>query len=123
MSKTYTFTAKRWRLGWELWLDGQAATQVRTLANAEQQARDWIATVEDRDVVDDQIIIMPDLGSVLNEVAEAKHNSAAAARAQAGAAAQLRTVTAKLRAKGLSVTDVATILGVSRGRVSQLLAA
>lgn len=39
-----TATARKWDHGWELWLDGEAATQVATLDKAEQQVRDYLDT-------------------------------------------------------------------------------
>ena len=45
-----------------------------------------------------------------------------AKRAEADAARQVRAVVGELRDLGLSVTDIAFLTHVSRGRVSQLLA-
>jgi hypothetical protein len=42
---TYTARATRWRHGWELAVDGY--TQSHTLAEAERQVRDYVATVYD----------------------------------------------------------------------------
>jgi len=44
-----------------------------------------------------------------------------AVEAQLEAALLSRTIARKLRAAGFSVTDTAAIMGVSRGRVSQLV--
>jgi hypothetical protein len=40
-----TVTARNWKLGWELILDDHNATQVRTLAQADAQVRDYLDTV------------------------------------------------------------------------------
>ena len=48
MTTTYTARATRTgRRGWELAVDGVGHTQSHTLADAEQQVRDYVATVYD----------------------------------------------------------------------------
>lgn len=119
-----TTTAHRWEHGWELWLDGEPATQVTTLDQAAQQVRDYLDTVDpDTDHSDWAVTIEPALGTLWEHVRAAREATAAAAQAQEDAARQAREVARELRAAGLSVTDSAAILGVSRGRVSQLVAA
>lgn len=44
MSRTVTVKAVPWRGGWELHLDDRHCTQSRTLAEAEQQVRDYLDT-------------------------------------------------------------------------------
>lgn len=118
---SYLFTAKRWAHGWELQHNGATVTQVRTLHRAEQQARDWISTIEERDTSADQVEVVPQLeGDLLAEVAAARDAVRAAADAQVAAARRMRAVAGRLRGQGLSVSDTAHVLGVSRGRVSQL---
>lgn len=120
---TITATAHRWDHGWELWLDDEAATQVTTLDKAEAQVRDYLDTIDpDVDHRDWAVTIVPDLGDLSDRVRRARAATAAASEAQAEAAAQAREVARALRAAGLSVTDAAAVLGVSRGRVSQLVA-
>ncbi|TDE14324.1 antitoxin HicB [Jiangella asiatica] len=121
MSTSYNVTAKRWDHGWELHIPDEGVTQARTLASAEQAVRDYVATVHDLDEVDAEIVIIPEIGSLLDEVEESKRETIAAAVAQQAAARRARKVALGLREKGLSVSDTATILGVSRGRVSQLI--
>jgi DNA-directed RNA polymerase specialized sigma24 family protein len=58
---------------------------------------------------------------VLDDVRRAKKASKAAAAAQLEAGQRMREVVRKLRAQGLSVADTACVLGVSKGRVSQLV--
>ena len=121
MSETYKVIAKRWDGGWELHIQGEGVTQVRTLDKAEAQVRDWLATMHDKDFSDTEIIVMPDIGDRLAKaIKQAQAKVAAAAEAQREAAEDSRTVAYKLREKGLSVTDSAAVLGISRGRVSQL---
>jgi len=120
---TIAVKATRWTLGWDLQIDGGGATQARTLATAEQQVRDYLDTVEpDIDHENWTINVIPDIGSVIDEVRDARSASEDATRAMLEAAAGMRQVVRKLRGQGLSVTDTAVILGVSRGRVSQLAA-
>lgn len=118
-----TATAHKWDGGWELWLDGEAATQVTTLDKAEQQVRDYLDTVEpDVDHNDWTVTVVAELGELGERVRAARSATVAAASAQEAAAKASREVARDLREAGLSVTDSAVILGVSRGRVSQLVA-
>jgi len=117
---TYNVTAKRWKHGWELHIDGVGVTQSRTLDTAEQMVRDYIETLTDKDVSDDTVIIVPELGALDRKVSTVREQLAAADRQQQEARNSYRALAADLRAAGLSVSDTAAILGVSRGRVSQL---
>jgi DNA-directed RNA polymerase specialized sigma subunit len=117
---TYNVTAKRWKHGWELHIDGVGVTQSRTLDTAEQMVRDYIETLTDQDVSRDTIVITPDLGELDRKVTTVRELLAAADRQQQEARNSYRALAADLRAAGLSVSDTAAILGVSRGRVSQL---
>ena len=117
---TYNVTAKRWKHGWELHIDGVGVTQSRTLDTAEQMVRDYIETLTDKDVTSDTVVIVPELGALDREVRTVREQLAAADRQQQEARNSYRALAADLRAAGLSVSDTAAILGVSRGRVSQL---
>ena len=119
-TSTYRVTAKRWKHGWELHIDGVGVTQSRTLDTAEQMVRDYIETLTDQDVGGDKVVITPDLGELDRKVAAVRDLLAAADRQQQEARSSYRALAADLRAAGLSVSDTAAILGVSRGRVSQL---
>lgn len=120
MSK-YVATALRWEGGWELHIEDEGVTQVRTLDHAVSQVRDYLETMYDRSFADVEVEIIPDLNGLEREVVETRREIAAAAEAQVRAAEHSRTLARALRASGLSVTDTAAILGVSRGRVSQLV--
>ncbi len=119
-TNTYNVTAKRWKHGWELHIDGVGVTQSRTLDTAEQMVRDYIETLTDKDVSDEKVVITPDLGELDRKVTTVRELLAAADRQQQEARNSYRALAADLRAAGLSVSDTAAILGVSRGRVSQL---
>lgn len=118
---TITVTATRWEHGWELEIGPDRHTQVVTLDKAAQQVRDYLDT-ESPDVNHDdwEIDLHVELGSLGDEVTAAREATAQAAAASRAAAQRTRRVVQRLRASGLSVTDSAAILGVSRGRISQL---
>lgn len=118
---TYHVTAKRWRHGWELHIDGAGVTQSRTLANAESVVRDYLATLHEAALPDVEILISPELGDLSERIQQVREHTRAAETAQREAAREARELARTLRAEGLSVTDTAAVLGVSRGRVSQLV--
>lgn len=114
--------ATRWDGGWELAIDGDPVTQVRTLDRAEQQVRDYLDTLDpDVDHEDVHVNLIPDLGAGVSvRVKEAREATAAAQERQIAAARQARTVVRELRAHGVTVSDAAVLLGVSPARISQL---
>lgn len=119
---TYTARAVRWSGGWELHVDGVGVTQVRTLDRAEQQIRDLVETMTGADAGGAEVVVVvPGLDRFRRRLAAAQRKAARAAEAQLEAAAEIRAVVEDLRSREhLSVSDTATVLGVSRGRVSQL---
>jgi DNA-directed RNA polymerase specialized sigma subunit len=119
--KTYTVRARRWSEGWELHIADVGVTQVNTLARADQQVRDYLETRYDVDVGDVEINVVPELGGLEDRVRRARERTKAAEQAQRDAAQEAKEVARALRKAGLSVTDTAKVLGVSRGRVSQLV--
>lgn len=119
---TYTVTAKRWEHGWELHIDGVGVTQSRSLAEAERMVRDYIAL--DFDVAPDSfaVDITPEItGSLGTELAQARRAVAEAAEAQREAAVKSRGAARRLEEAGLSGRDIASVIGLSPQRVSQLL--
>lgn len=113
-------TARRWSGGWELWDGDDCMTQVELLANARQQVIDYLDTIDETvDHSDWDITIIPQIDSAAR-VRAAKEANRQAQEAQTRAAVAWREAARALRAEGLSVTDTAAIMGVSRGRVSQL---
>lgn len=121
MNETYTVTAKRWRDGWELHIVGEGVTQTRTLAGAERAVRDYLATLHDQDFTEARIVLAIQLQGLESEIAAARAEVLAAAEAQRRAGERSRAAAQALRDSGISVSDSAAILGVSRGRVSQLI--
>lgn len=114
--------AKAWEHGWELHVEGVGVTQVRTLAGAAQQAADLIETMTDTVIDPDELEFQIALPDGLAERAKAARRLLRdAEEINAKAAAESREVAKALREDaGLSVTDAAVVMGVSRGRISQL---
>jgi len=102
-------------------MDDGRVTHVRTLDQAERQVRAFLDEQEpgiDHSAVD--IDVTPLLGDALVRVREAQAAAEAAQTATVNAARLMRGAVRELRHQGLSVTDIAHLLGVSRGRVSQI---
>lgn len=119
---TLNIAARRWSGGWELWNGEDCWTQVQHLADARQQVVDYLDTVEeDVDHSDWDITITPDIASAA-QVKAARVATEQASQLQKEAATAWREAALALRAEGLTVSDTAAIMGVSRGRVSQLTA-
>ena len=114
--------AKAWEHGWELHVEGVGVTQVRTLAGAAQQAADLIETMTDTIIDPDELEFQIALPDGLAERAKAARRLVRVAEEiNAKAGAESREVAKALREDaGLSVTDAAVVMGVSRGRISQL---
>ena len=119
---TYVTRARRWERGWELHVDGLGVTQVGKLAKAERQVRDFVATLTGRDTRNDVVDLEVDLDGLDEEIRQVRKATEEAAAMQREAAAKTRLVVRELRARGVPVADIATLLGVSSGRVSQLAA-
>jgi hypothetical protein len=119
--KTYNVTAKRWKHGWELHIADVGVTQSRTLATAEQMVRDYVETLLDIDASDAEVVIVPELSGLEDRAREMRERAKAAETARSEAAREARDLARALRDKGLSISDTAAVLGLSRGRVSQLV--
>lgn len=118
---TINVTARQWSGGWELEIDEDHATQVRILANAKQQVINYLDTIEpDVDHTETEVHITPELGELAPKIKESKEATARAIELQAEAGSKNREIVRELRAKHLSVSDVAAVLEISRGRVTQL---
>lgn len=117
--KSYTVKVVRWSGGWELHIEDLGVTQVNILAKAEDQAKDYIETFTGETNV--EVSLITDLGHLTDEVTEARRASNEAERAQLDAAAKKRKAVRDMREAGISVSDMATIMDVSRGRISQLI--
>jgi hypothetical protein len=113
--------AKRWAHGWELHIEDAGVTQSRTLEGAERMVRDYVESLTGRDTSGDTVTITPDLGGLEEKAARIRERLAQAQQESRDAAVASREVARELRDAGLSVTDAAAVLGVSRGRISQLV--
>jgi len=118
----YTAQARRWEQGWELHVDGVGVTQVRVLEHAKTQVCDLVETMTDSRPPEDDVEVALDMGDLGMQARSVREMTVQAADLQRRAATASRQVVADMRAAGLSVSDIATVLGVSRGRVSQLIA-
>jgi predicted XRE-type DNA-binding protein len=122
--ETYQVVAHRWEHGWELHIDGVGVTQSRSLSEAETMVRHYIAL--DLDAPEDsfEVSITPEIGDGIDE--EMRFARDAARRADEmtrEAAVRSRKAARHMRDFGLSGGDIAAVLGISKQRVSQLLAA
>jgi hypothetical protein len=118
---TYTVRAKHWEHGWELHISDVGVTQSRTLDGADQTVRDYIESLTGRDTSADEVAIKPDLGGLEDKAAAVREWTLRVQKENREAAAASRSLACECRAAGLSVTDIAAVLGISRGRVSQLI--
>lgn len=115
-------TARRWSGGWELWNGDDCWTQAAHLSKARQQVVDYLDTIDESvDHSSWEITVTPDVSSA-SQLRAARRATEQAARLQKEAAKAWREAALALRAEGLSVSDTAIVMGVSRGRVSQLTA-
>lgn len=123
----YTVTARRWERGWELHVADEAGelvgvTQSRTLARAsvDTTVRDYIALdgLPDPEAIDVVVELDGELGERARRTRRQVREAEDALRV---AAEQSRRLARDLKTSGLSGADVATVLGVSPQRVSQLL--
>ncbi|MDP9801134.1 DNA-binding CsgD family transcriptional regulator [Arcanobacterium wilhelmae] len=117
-----TVKANRWAGGWELEISPEQHTQVRRFSEARAQVVDFLDTVDpttDHSIW--EIVIEPDMGQLSTELNDARNAMAQAKLAQETAATKIRTAVKALRSEGISTSDIALIMGVSRSRVSQLV--
>lgn len=117
---SYNVTAVHWKRGWELHIEGVGVTQSHTLESARSMVRDYLEMEGRADAQTASLFVSPQLDDLQAAVDESNRLTAQAQAYQATAATKKREAAAALRAKGLSVADVATVMGVSKGRVSQL---
>lgn len=114
-------TARRWKGGWELEIDENNITQCRTLNTAVQQVRDYLDTLEPGGNHSElEVVITPEIPALAEQIRASREASITARLAQEQAATQSREVVAALRAEHLTGREIAQVLGVTPGRVSQL---
>lgn len=135
MASAYRVRATRWARGWELHIYaadapegaevGVTTTKGRDLAGAAAMVRDYLAVVYDLDEAEASAVpveVAPDLGDeVAERIARTRELASVAAAAQTAAATASRETVAHLDGLGLNGREIATVLGLSAQRVSQLL--
>lgn len=119
---TYTATAHREGDWWVVDVAGIGATQAKRLDQVEDMARDMIAIMEDVDLDDVHVDVVPQVGPELDGlILNTRSATDAAKRAQAEATEASRTTAQRLRAAGYSLRDIGILTGVSYQRIHQLL--
>jgi predicted XRE-type DNA-binding protein len=119
---TYAVTARRWKHGWELHIDGVGVSQSKTLLDAESMVRDYIAIVLDVPEDSFDVSVTPEIGAGIDgEILDLERADRLAEEAVGRAAKQRVHVAARLSAAGLSGREIAKVLKVTPQRVSQLL--
>lgn len=118
---TVTVTCTRWDGGWELEIDEDNITQVRTLAKAPAQVRDYLDTV-DPDIDHSNWNVSLELSNqeLATRIRDSRQATLAAQLAQEEAAKEARLVIDALVKNHITSGDTAALLGISTGRVSQL---
>lgn len=97
-------------------------TECSTLEHLEEKSWDFVHALDDSKDV--HLTAAPDIGDdIMTRVIGAWAAMNQAKEAETAAAKRIRDVVRQLRDLGLSVTDIAFLTHVSRGRVSQLLRA
>ena len=119
--KTYVARAQRWDRGWEIHVDNVGVTQVRSLDRAAEFACELVEIMTGKAVGPEQIVLHVSPESINTKVKRAREKTRQAQEAQMHAAQFTREVVAELRSQGLSPADIAGLMGISRGRVTQLL--
>lgn len=95
-------------------------TECATLKQLEEKTWDFARALDDREGL--HVLVAPDLDEALMlRVIGAWKAMKDAKEAEKDAARRVRDVVRELRDQGISVSDIAFITHVSRGRVSQLL--
>ncbi len=120
-----TVIANRKPQGWALSLKGEdgAIAEVRTLDTARQRTVDHLNDADPHvDHSEWTITVVPADPADAQKIRAVREGTAAAAHAQETAARATRDLITELTEKQYRSADIAGLLGISRGRVSQLLA-
>jgi DNA-directed RNA polymerase specialized sigma subunit len=109
---------------WVLHLSDGGVTQARSLGEIEAMVIDYASVTLQAEAAAVHVTVTNiDPGNGLKEeIAAARKAQAEAARAQESAANRVRSIARALKNDGLSGMEIATVLGVSKQRVSQLIA-
>lgn len=120
----YTVNVDRDETMWRVRVPEIARTTVaRNLAEVETMARDLIAIMTDQAPEAFDIAVSVETPNPARETMErARTHRAQAEELSTTAAAEIREAAHQLRSNGLTVRDIAQVLGISAQRASQLLA-
>ena len=119
---THRITARSWEHGWELFEGEDILTQCATLVQAAQQAQDALATERGGEPEDYTIDLAVDLDGLEAEVRAARARLHSAQSDLVEVSQRWRALAASLRQeRHLSVRDTAVVMGISPGRVNQLV--
>ena len=117
----YKVTATRWARGWELHIEGVGVTQSRTLHDAEEMIRSYLAMeVGERRAESAEIHVNVEVDG-MDEVRKVRREIDHLAEEQKRVARDSRALAKRLKADGLTGSDAAHVMGVSEQRFSQLL--
>ncbi|MSS85439.1 hypothetical protein FYJ24_11940 [Actinomycetaceae bacterium WB03_NA08] len=101
----------------------QRATQGRTLKQAELMVRElvslWAEELEDEELASANVVLTA-VGDTQETVDAVRTAQAAAEEAAAAARVAQRSAVALLRAQGMTMQDIARLMGITKGRVNQL---
>jgi DNA-directed RNA polymerase specialized sigma24 family protein len=123
----YFVRAIRWARGWELHITDPAGgrvgvTQVRRLSGADAMVRDYLCLETGRTPESFALEFTAEVpGGLTDEVVALRADQQEVASRQAELAQRAREVARKLRAAGLTGSEVGAVMGVSEQRASQLL--
>lgn len=117
----YNVTAERDGDYWELHVDGVGVTQCRTLDEADEMVRDYLTLRLDADVSHAVIRVTPKIEGLTDAVVGLRRLHARIAELSLDAETARLELIKEMRAEGFSLADVAGAVGVSKGRVSQLI--
>ena len=118
---SYRATVTRDGRFWLVRVDGVGSTQARHLRELDTMAKDLIAvmTGDPEEVLVEYDIRLP--VEVEVHLRRSEELRAAAAKAQAEAAAEVRSAARQLHEQGVALRDVGKVLGVSHQRAHQLV--
>jgi hypothetical protein len=118
---SYRATVTRDGRFWLIRVDGVGSTQARHLRELDTMAKDLIAvmTGDPEEVLVEYDIRLP--VEVEVHLRRSEELRAAAAKAQAEAAAEVRSAARQLHEQGVALRDVGKVLGVSHQRAHQLV--
>lgn len=121
MTNTYDVTATQWEGGWELDIAGEGVTQCRTLDGATKAVRDYLSLLHDADEGDAVVNVLPAIDQVGDALAGLIALQTEISDATDRMQAERLRIMRDMKVAGFSYADIAGAVGISKGRVSQLI--